>query len=165
MIFEGPLVLAPSWSLRRLFIDVDDGNIHAGMATGPTRVRRWVNARIHVPERPDWVFVKVFAHGASSPEDEEEVLGPHFESALTELERNYNDGSRYVLHYVTAREVYPRDGGFGRRERRTRAIPGQRDPRRISPPLPLPSHPTKKVLPDATFRAAPPFYGAPTNRS
>lgn len=106
MIFEGPLVLAPSWNLRRLFVDVDDANIHPGMPSGPTRVRRWVNARIHVPERPDWVFVKVFAHSASSPEDEEEVLGPNFESALTELERNYNDGGRYVLHYVTAREAY-----------------------------------------------------------
>ena len=29
MIFQGPLTLAPSWNLRRLFIDVDDGNIHA----------------------------------------------------------------------------------------------------------------------------------------
>jgi hypothetical protein len=106
MIFQGPLVLAPSWNLRRLFIDVDDGNIHAAMPASATRVRRWVNARVHVAERPDWVFVKVFAHGVSSIEDEDEVAGEHFESALTALEQNYNDGQRYVLHYVTAREAY-----------------------------------------------------------
>jgi hypothetical protein len=106
MIFQGPLVLAPSWSLRRLFIDVDDGNIHAAMPASATRVQRWVNARVHVAERPDWVFVKVFAHGVSSQEDEDEVVGEHFENALTELEQHYNDGRRYVLHYVTAREAY-----------------------------------------------------------
>jgi hypothetical protein len=76
------------------------------MPITPTRVRRWVNARVHVPERPDWVFVKVFAHSVSTPEDEQEVLGPSFDGALTELETAYNDGSKYVLHYVTAREAY-----------------------------------------------------------
>ena len=99
-------MLAPSWSPRRLFIDVDDGNIHAGMPASATRVTRWVNARVHVAERPDWVFVKVFAHGVSSSEDEEAVVGQRFEDALTELEQHYNDGARYVLHYVTAREAY-----------------------------------------------------------
>lgn len=106
MIFQGPLVLAPTWNLRRLFIDVDDANIHPAMPANPARVDRWVNAKIHVPERPDWVFVKVFAHSASSAEDMNEVLGEHFDSALTELERHYNDGEQYVLHYVTAREAY-----------------------------------------------------------
>jgi hypothetical protein len=106
MIFEGPLVLAPSWSLRRLFIDVDDGNVHPAVPTDATRVQRWVNARVHVAGRPDWVFVKVFAHGISSPADADEVLGDHFDRALTELERRYNDGEQYVLHYVTAREAY-----------------------------------------------------------
>jgi hypothetical protein len=106
MIFQGPLTLAPSWSLRRLFIDVDDGNIHGGMPASATRVTRWVNARVHVAERPDWVFVKVFAHGVSSLEDEDAVTGQQFEDALTALEQHYNDGEQYVLHYVTAREAY-----------------------------------------------------------
>jgi hypothetical protein len=106
MIFQGPVVLAPTWNLRRLFLEVDDGNIHAGMPVDGARVRRWVNAHVHVEGRPDWVFVKVFAHSASTPEDEDEVLGGHFEDGLTELERHYNDRRYYVLHYVTAREAY-----------------------------------------------------------
>jgi hypothetical protein len=106
MIFQGPLVLAPSWSLRRLFIDVDDGNVHASMPASAERIQRWVNARVHVAERPDWVFVKVFSHGVSSIGDEDETAGEHFDNALTELETHYNDGQRYVLHYVTAREAY-----------------------------------------------------------
>src|SRR6185312_4436908 len=106
MIFEGPLSIAPSWNLRRLFFDVDDANIHPAMPAGPARVHRWVNARVYVAERPDWIFVKVFGHTVSSQEDMDEALGPHFDSALTELERHYNDGEQYILHYVTAREAY-----------------------------------------------------------
>ena len=71
-----------------------------------TQVDRWVRANIHLPERPDWIFVKVFAHGVTSPEDEETVVGPTFDRTLTYLEQRYNDGHRYILHYVTAREAY-----------------------------------------------------------
>jgi hypothetical protein len=106
MIFEGPLVLSFTSNLRRLFIEVDDGNVHAAVPLEPRRVDHWVRADIHVPQRPDWIFVKVFAHGISSREDEDEVLGPHADQMFTYLEHRYNDGRTYVLHYVTAREAY-----------------------------------------------------------
>jgi hypothetical protein len=106
MIFQGPLVISPSWSARRLFFDVEDGDVHPAIPANAARADRWVNARIHVAERPDWVFVKTWGHTASSQEDMDEFLGPHFESALTELETHFNDGQHYVLHYVTAREAY-----------------------------------------------------------
>jgi hypothetical protein len=106
MMFEGPLVFAPTLNVRRLLLDLDDGNIHAAMPASPERVERWVRANVHVPERPDWVFVKLWAHGVSTPDDEEAVVGRHFDEMLTHLERTYNDGTQYVLHYVTAREAY-----------------------------------------------------------
>jgi hypothetical protein len=106
MIFQGPVVLGFSPVLRRLFIDVDDGNVHAAVPVEPRRVDRWVRANIHVPQRPDWVFVKVFTHGISTLEDEDEMLGPHVDQMFTYLEHRYNDGHGFVLHYVTAREAY-----------------------------------------------------------
>ncbi len=106
MIFQGPLVFAPSLTLRHLFLDLDDGNIHEAVPASPARVDRWIRADVHVPERPDWVFVKVFAHGISSPGDEDAVLGPGFDETLSYLERQYNDGQRYRLRYITAREAY-----------------------------------------------------------
>jgi len=106
MIFQGPLVFAPTLNLRRLFLDLDDGDIHPAMAATRTRVDRWVKASVQVNGRPDWVFIKVFAHGVSSPAEEESVVGSTFNDALTYLEHEYNDGHRYVLHYVTAREAY-----------------------------------------------------------
>ena len=55
---------------------------------------------------PDWVFIKVHGHGASTPEDMQETLGGDLDRGLSYLETHYNDGSNFVLHYVTAREAY-----------------------------------------------------------
>jgi hypothetical protein len=106
MIFEGPLVFAPTLNPRRLFLELDDGNIHDAMRAAPRRIDRWMRANVHVPGRPEWVFLKMFAHGAESPEDIDAVTGPDFEEMLDYAERHYNDGHRYVLHYITAREAY-----------------------------------------------------------
>jgi hypothetical protein len=106
MIFQGPLIFSKSLNVRHLFLDLDDGDIHANEHASPSRVDRWVRANVHVPKRPDWVFVKLFGHGISTPEEAEAILGEDFDEALTYLEHAYNDGTRYVLHYITAREAY-----------------------------------------------------------
>jgi hypothetical protein len=69
------------------------------------RVHRWVRQNIHVLGRPDWVFVKTHTHGA--PEDEADMLlgGGSIEMHRA-LQQHYNDGVRWKLHYVTAREMY-----------------------------------------------------------
>jgi hypothetical protein len=106
MMFEGPLIFAPSLNIRHLFVDLDDGDIHGVGHASPARVDRWIRANVHVPSRPDWVFVKLFAHGISTSEDAEACLGEDFDVALSYLESTYNDGTQYVLHYITAREAY-----------------------------------------------------------
>jgi hypothetical protein len=106
MIFEGPLIFSPTLNAGRLFLHLDDGDLHAAEHATPTRANAWVRANVHVAERPDWVFVKMFSHGASTPEDAEAVLGKDFDSTLSYFEREYNDGTKYVLHYITAREAY-----------------------------------------------------------
>lgn len=106
MILQGPLIFAPSWHIRRLFLELDDADIHAAMPASPTRADRWVSANVHVPSRPEWVFVKLFGHSAASEDDTDAATGADFDSMLEYMERRYNDGQRYVLHYVTAREAY-----------------------------------------------------------
>ena len=69
------------------------------------RVDDWIRKNIHVKGRPEWIFVKIFTHGAIA-EDHEAVLGAWRDKMQTYLEKNYNDGKNYVLHYVTAREAY-----------------------------------------------------------
>lgn len=72
---------------------------------GESRVHRWVRQNIHVAGRPEWVFVKTHTHGA--PEAEAAMLlhdGGH--AMHRALQAHYNDGVRWKLHYVTAREMY-----------------------------------------------------------
>ncbi len=53
--------------------------------------------------KPDWIIVKAHTHGAVSGET---VLGRPMHQVFGYLEAAYNDGSAYVLHYVTARELH-----------------------------------------------------------
>ena len=105
MIFQGPLLLVPSLHAP-LFVGIDDSNIHPAAPAGPNRVDQWVRSRIHVKGRPDWQFIKVHGHGAESEGDATESLGPRFDAVFSHFESQYNDGVRYILHYITAREAY-----------------------------------------------------------
>jgi hypothetical protein len=100
LIIEGPLALAR----RRLGVRIENGDIHGGDAPTATRVRSWVEQGIHVAGRPEWIFVKIHTHGAPE-KNARTVLGPGFR-ALHEALAHYNDGARWRLHYVSAREMF-----------------------------------------------------------
>lgn len=101
LIFEGPSVVRFK-GFKPIY---DHGEISADELPMPERIDGWVKANVHVKGRPEWVFVKVFAHGALHG-DSGAVLGAQAEQMYAYLEQHYNDGKRYVLHYVTAREAY-----------------------------------------------------------
>jgi hypothetical protein len=106
-IFTGPLTAYLTLDPLRAFYKVEDANVHPTVPMTPERVDQWVRANIHVPGRPEWVFIKMWGHAASSDEEvADNVPGGTFERALERLEQHYNDGHSYVLHYVTAREAY-----------------------------------------------------------
>ena len=106
-IFTGPLTAYFAPDPLRAFYKVEDGYIQPTQPMTPERVDQWLRANIHVPGRPEWVFVKLWAHAASSEgEMDDNLPGGTFERALEYLESDYNDGRRYILHYVTAREAY-----------------------------------------------------------
>ena len=105
-IFQGPLLLVPTARPAKLFLEVENAEIHAAVPVTPRRVDAWMRANIHVGGRPEWRFIKIHTHGASIKEDADEILGPELDGALSYLEKTYNDGSHYVLHYVTAREAF-----------------------------------------------------------
>ena len=60
---------------------------------------------IQVEGRPEWLFVKLHTHGAPEPQAES-LLGAPGRELHRELARRYNDGREFVLHYVTAREMF-----------------------------------------------------------
>lgn len=106
LMIEGPLALTLERGDRRLPRPrIDSAAVTARDPATPARVHTWVAQGIHVAGQPDWVFVKVHAHGA--PENQAaSLLGDGGRLLHRELTSRYNDGQRWRLHYVTAREMF-----------------------------------------------------------
>ena len=71
----------------------------------PDRVRAWLDCEVHVKGRPDWLFVKLHTHGAVE-RDFDALFGEKGFKMHQALNEMCNDGTRYKLHYVTARQAY-----------------------------------------------------------
>lgn len=105
MIIQGPLAL--NWRRRKwgIFPRIENADVRAADPPLPDRIDLWVRQHIHVRGRPEWVVVKVHTHGTQD-RDADALLGDPADRMFAHLESRYNDGERYVLHYVTARELY-----------------------------------------------------------
>lgn len=107
MIIQGPLSL--NWKKTRipfLYVPkIENSDIRYEQPPAIERMKKWIKCNVHVKGKEDWVFIKVHTHGAQ--EDTMKVLldGP-LDKFFSELESQYNDGENYVLHYVSAREMY-----------------------------------------------------------
>jgi hypothetical protein len=105
MIIQGPLLL--DWTRRKLGVlpRIENSCIQANQPATIVRLPLWLKARVQVPSRPDWFFVKLHTHGA--PEWNQKVLlgepMVRFHQDLAALARENPD---FHLHYVTAREMY-----------------------------------------------------------
>lgn len=105
LLVQGPLALNWKQAKWGVLPRIENADVRTGQEPTPDRVDLWVQQHIHVRGRPDWVFVKVHTHGA--PErDQDTLLGEAVHRMHDYLDSRYNDGTRHVLHYVTARELY-----------------------------------------------------------
>ena len=105
MLIQGPLAL--DWRRRKYgFLPrIEASAITPANPGTAARARLWLERRIHVRGRPDWVVVKVHTHGAT--EDEAEyLLGGGLGVLWGALESEFKGAAPYRLHYVTARELY-----------------------------------------------------------
>jgi hypothetical protein len=94
IIFEGP------WNST---------NIDYNEAPSIARMHDWVNYYVHVTDKPNWVFVKVYTHSAPSLDYSSgysNLVGTTADNFYSGIETFYNDGANYKLHYCTAREAY-----------------------------------------------------------
>jgi hypothetical protein len=103
LLVEGPLALATR--AEKIPVRIENSAITAKEPGTARRIATWVEQNIHVEGRPEWVFVKVHTHGA--PELQAASLlgegGRTMHRALTGL---YNDGREWILHYMSAREMF-----------------------------------------------------------
>jgi hypothetical protein len=105
MIIQGPLTL--DWVRRKwgLFPRIESGEIKGDNPPSEHRADLWLKPRIHVKGNPNWVFIKVYTHGTQE-RNAQVLFGRPMDSLFSYMENRYNDGRRYRLHYVTAREMF-----------------------------------------------------------
>lgn len=103
LMITGPLALTRR--PRSLALRIESSAVTAKDPATAARVRSWVAQAIHVEGRPEWVFVKIHTHGAPEPQARS-LLGEAGRAMHTALRDEFNDGKRWALHYVTAREMY-----------------------------------------------------------
>lgn len=105
MIIQGPLTL--NWKRRKKLVlpRIENGEIAYNNPPTKERVDLWIKQHIHVKGKPDWVFVKVYTHGAQEG-NSHFLLGKDMELMHLYLNSRYNDQNKFFLHYVTAREMF-----------------------------------------------------------
>lgn len=103
LMIQGPLALARR--VGKPSLRIESGALTANDPGTPDRVDTWVAQRIHVAGAPDWIFVKVHTHGAPDAQGAS-LLGKPGRAMHRALSSRYNDGKRFALHYVTAREMF-----------------------------------------------------------
>jgi hypothetical protein len=104
LIVQGPLGL--NWSRRKfgLLPRIENGEITGINPPRADRMKIWTRLGIQVQGQPHWRFIKLHTHGGN-PRDMATLLAApmarFWEHALAE----YNDGKKFRLHFVTAREL------------------------------------------------------------
>jgi hypothetical protein len=105
MIIQG--ILGLRWKSRKHLFrpSIETSDLDFGDEPNSARVDYWVKHALTVRGKPEWKFIKLHSHGAR--EDAwDSLFGKSAESMFKYLELSYNDGRSYMLHYVTAREMY-----------------------------------------------------------
>jgi len=105
LMVQGPLAL--DWARRKFGVlpRVDNGEISGVNPPTHARAALWARQHIHVQGRPDWIIVKAHTHGCV-PRNMAVLLGDRMRDFHKSLNRLFNDGETWQLHYVTAREVF-----------------------------------------------------------
>ena len=100
LIMQGPLAL--NWKSRKwgCLPRLEHADVAGNTLPTSDRVDLWVRQRIGVIGRPDWIFVKVHTHGC-----QENNFVATLGSAAVRM-HEYLARQPFILHYVTAREVY-----------------------------------------------------------
>lgn len=102
MLIQGPLGInwrGPSYPR------IENASLTSDNWGRPDRIRQWIDCHVHVRGRPEWLFIKLHTHGAVE-RDFDALFGEKALQMHRTLNRDYNDGKRFSLHYVTARQAF-----------------------------------------------------------
>jgi hypothetical protein len=96
LIFQGPVAI--DWQAGCIV----DGAVENTTPPDPRRLRAWLSAHVHIPGRPEWVFVKLHTHAM---QNRASFLSPGCDALFAAMETWWNQPP-FRQHYVTAREAY-----------------------------------------------------------
>ena len=104
LIVQGPLAL--NWQRRKfgLLPRIENSDLTAANPPTAERLRLWLDCRIAVEGRPNWLFVKLHTHGAK-PENTRMLLGEPMRAFHRSLAEMAAADPSLRFHYVTAREL------------------------------------------------------------
>ncbi|TFW09434.1 hypothetical protein E4K72_06000 [Oxalobacteraceae bacterium OM1] len=102
MLIQGPLGI--NWT-GASYPRIENASLTTPNWGRPDRIRKWIDCNVHVRGRPEWLFIKLHTHGAIE-RDFDALFGEKAMQMHRVLNREYNDGERFTLHYVTARQAY-----------------------------------------------------------
>ncbi|MEQ1862766.1 MAG: hypothetical protein ABMA13_22830 [Chthoniobacteraceae bacterium] len=104
LIVQGPLGL--NWDRRKFGVLPRIENSDLTGTNPPTldRLRVWLECRISVLGRPNWIFAKLHTHGAK-PENTAMFLGEPMRAFHRALAQVATDDPSFRYHYVSAREM------------------------------------------------------------
>ena len=102
LLIQGPLALGLRGGFRPTMENASLTTENWGDAY---RIRSWIRCGVHVVNRPEWVFIKLHAHGALE-RDFDALFGRRAREMHRILAEEYNDGRHFQLHYVTARQAF-----------------------------------------------------------
>jgi hypothetical protein len=104
LMVPGPLAL--DWASRKygIFPRTENAELAPNRPASPHRAALWARAGVTVRGRPDWLFVKLHAHGAKEA-NADLLLGGGLDGLYEVLARELGEGERFRLHFASAREV------------------------------------------------------------
>jgi hypothetical protein len=105
LLVQGPLGPRLRRTARGLRPQMEDADLAHSRRYSTERLHGWVRTAIHVEGRPDRLFIKLHTHGCDD-RNRPALLGKDLEALFRDAEAFYNDGRRYRLHYVTARQMF-----------------------------------------------------------
>lgn len=105
LIIQGPLMIDfGRWRRGRRLPGIENGELSGINPPTMSRLKLWQEAAISVQGRPDWLFIKLHCHGLMA-RDESAMFGSAIQAFLKALVEGAGNGSSYVLHFVTLREM------------------------------------------------------------
>lgn len=105
LMIPGPLVLSRRSRKWGLIPRIENGCVQKSQPATVDRVLDWIRAGVSVSNRPEWIFVKLHAHGAYEV-GQAALLGPEMVAFHEALAARMRSDSTFHVHYVTAREMY-----------------------------------------------------------